>query len=199
MISAILLAAGASSRYGDGINKLLLPFGESTVIRRSAQNVIDAGVKRVVVVTGHQREKIEAALDGLSITFVHNTNFLEGERMSSTKLGIEHESANLNMRAALIVLGDMPLLPPTIIRRVVEVFERNCGDIVATRVGDQRGHPVLIARKFWPEVLALPANANTRDFLKAHRDEVTHLQVNTDRVWIDVDTPELYRVALITE
>jgi molybdenum cofactor cytidylyltransferase len=198
MISAILLAAGASSRFGDGINKLLLPFGESTVIRRSAQNVIDAGVKRVVVVTGHQREKVEAALDGMSITFVHNTNFLEGERMSSTKLGIEHESANPNIRAALIVLGDMPLLPPTIIRRVVEVFERNCGDIVATRVGDQRAHPVLIARKFWPEVLALPANANTRDFLKAHRDEVTHMQVNTDRVWIDVDTPELYRVALMT-
>ena len=65
--AAVILAAGLSSRYGGGINKLLLPFGGSTVIRCVTQTVLRAGVGQVVVVTGHAREQVEAALGDLSL------------------------------------------------------------------------------------------------------------------------------------
>jgi molybdenum cofactor cytidylyltransferase len=192
--AAIVLAAGTSSRYG--ANKLLLPFGDGAVVRQTVRTVLNAGESDVLVVTGHQRWQLEDALDGLDVAFVHNPRYAEGEMVSSIKAGLVWLEELEHVDAALIVLGDQPLLPGWVIQRVIEAYRCNCGEIVAPRFGNVRGHPVLIDRKWWAAARALPDGAPMRELLRAHPQAVAHLLVNTDAVIKDVDTPELYAEAV---
>lgn len=193
MITAIVLAAGTSSRYG-AENKLLQPFAGSTVLRTVVQCMRDGGAAQVVVVTGHQANEIRASLAGVNATFAHNAQYQTGEQVSSVKIGLAAAAA-LGAEAALIMLGDMPLLPPAIVRRITRAYALGCGGIIAPRYGAIRGHPVLIARRLWPQAHALPDGAPMRRLLEAHPADVALLQVNTDSVLRDVDTPELYQEA----
>jgi molybdenum cofactor cytidylyltransferase len=193
-VAAIVLAAGTSSRYG-GANKLLLPFADGTVVQCVVNTVLSAGVSHVIVVTGHQRAQVEQALERMPVSFVHNPRYAEGEMSSSIKAGLA-SFAHSDAGAALIVLGDQPALPAWVIRRLLQAYAGNCGEIVAPKFGDVRGHPVLIARRWWAEAQALPDGAPMRELLKAHPEAVAHLLVNTDAVIKDVDTPALYEEAL---
>ncbi len=213
MVAAIVLAAGMSRRYA-GTNKLLLPFGTGTVISTTVSSVVRSAARPVVVITGHEAERVERALTERALTesaldnrspapspvplaFVHNPEYQTGEMLSSIKAGIRSLMPG-PADAALIVLGDQPLVRPDVIERLRVAFERGCGDLIAPRFGidGQRGHPVLIGRRWWDEVLVLPADGNVRDLLRAHRTCLTHLVVNSDSILGDVDTPEAYREAL---
>jgi len=196
-VAALILAAGVSSRFG--ANKLLLPFGQTSVVRASTTNALGSRARPVAVVTGHEQPAIARALDSLPVSFVHNPAYQAGEMLSSIKVGLEwlsQRSAPPN--AALIALADQPLIPSPVFDRLLAAFERGCGDVIAPRFRHDgpRGHPVLIARRLWPAVLALPAGANVRDLLAAQPEAVTHLIVNTDAVLRDVDTPEAYQEAV---
>jgi molybdenum cofactor cytidylyltransferase len=197
-IAAIVLAAGTSSRYG-GANKLLLPFGASTVVGAAVDAVLTAGLTHLVVVTGHQRDAVQAALAGAPVAFTDNPRYREGEMLSSIKAGLialDHAAQGVPcVDAALIALGDQPLLPPAVIGRLILAYERRCGEIIAPKFGAVRGHPVLIDRRWWPEVMALPDGTPMRELLRAHPEAVAHILVNTDAVIRDVDTPELYEQA----
>lgn len=196
-ITAIILAAGTSSRYGQE-NKLLLPFGQSVVVRETVQAVLKAGVLNPIVVTGHQCERVEAALHDLPVLRVHNPNYRAGEMLSSIQTGLRHilAQSDQHIEAVFIVLGDQPLLPPQLLRRLSQAFGRQCAEILAPRFDGVRGHPVLMARKWWAEALALQPGQNLRELLKAHPEAVAFLQVNSDIVLRDVDTPQAYAEAL---
>jgi len=143
MITAIILAAGTSSRYGHE-NKLLLPFGNSVVVRETVQAVLKADVTHPIVVTGHQCEQVSAALSGLPVQRVHNPNYRVGEMLSSIQTGLRHimAQANQNIEATFIVLGDQPLMPPSLLRRLSQAFHQHCAEIIAPRFDGVRGHPV---------------------------------------------------------
>jgi len=193
MIAAMILAAGTSSRYGE--NKLLLPFGETSVLRTTVTHILAAGPDETIVVTGHEAERIEAEVRDLPVRIVHNPDFREADMISSIQAGLRALEPT-NAAAALIALGDMPMLPSEIAATLMRMHRLGCGDIVAPRFGEQRGHPVLIARRFWAEALAIPPRTPLRVLLAAHPESVALLQVNTDRVLRDVDTPALYSEAL---
>lgn len=196
-VAALILAAGVSSRFG--ANKLLLPFGRASVVRASATSALGSRARPVVVITGYEQFAVTRALDGLPVSFAYNPVYQTGEMLSSIKVGLnwllQH---NPPPHAALIALADQPLIPSPVFDRLIAAFERGCGDVIAPRFRHDgpRGHPVLIARRLWPDVLALPAGANVRDLLAARLEVVTHLVVNTDAVLRDVDTPEAYQEAL---
>lgn len=194
-ITAIVLAAGMSSRYGNGTNKLLLPFADGNVVRHVINTVIAAQADQIVVVTGHMREQVEAAMSNMPVTFVHNPRYAEGEMVSSTQAGLAHLEPT-HAQAAMIVLGDQPLMPASILRRLMLAYRNGCGSIIAPMFDGTRGHPVLLDRRWWPAALALPAGAPMRQLLRAHPLEVVHLLVNTDAVLKDVDTPALYAEAI---
>lgn len=193
--AAIILAAGASSRYG-GANKLLLPFKNGSVIRSAVSAAWKAGIARLVVVTGHERERIEAALGDLPVMFVHNPRYREGEMLSSIKAGLIHLQGDKDVEAAFITPGDQPLLPSWLFQRMLQAFNQGCGSIIAPKFGAVRGHPVLIGRQWWPAALALPDGEQMRMLLRANPRSVAHILVNTDEVLLDVDTPEAYQRAL---
>jgi molybdenum cofactor cytidylyltransferase len=193
MIAAIVLAAGMSSRYGQ--NKLLLPFGDESVLRTSIRSIQVPGVDEVLVVVGHEAERVTAEVREMPVRIVHNPDYREADMISSIQAGLRVLEST-TAEAALIALGDMPLLPSEIVATLIRMYRLGCGDIVAPRFGEQRGHPVLIARKFWAEALAIPARTPLRVLLAAHPQSVALLQVNTDRVLRDVDTPALYGEAV---
>jgi molybdenum cofactor cytidylyltransferase len=193
MIAAIVLAAGTSSRYGQ--NKLLLPFGDESVLRASIRSILAPGVDEVLVVVGHEAERVTADVREMPVRIVHNPAYRDADMISSIQAGLRALEST-TAEAALIALGDMPLLPSEIVGTLIRMYMLGCGDIVAPRFGEQRGHPVLIARKFWAEALAIPARTPLRVLLAAHPQSVALLQVNTDRVLRDVDTPALYGEAV---
>jgi molybdenum cofactor cytidylyltransferase len=204
VIGAVILAAGASSRYraaddDSTQNKLLLPFAGELVLTRAIRNIHAGGLMHTCLVTGHDADAIRRTVRDLPVTCIHNPDYATGEMISSIQCGLRHWQAFPEIDAALIALGDMPLLPASIVARLITAYQRGCGDILAPRIRAQRGHPVLIARRFWDAALALSPGTPMRQLLADNRDAVGLLQVSDSAVLSDVDTPALYREALNTQ
>lgn len=188
MISGIVLAAGLSTRMGRP--KQLLPFGQHTVIAQVVAVLQESGLDEIVVVTGHERRAIEAALANRPARCVFNPDFAEGEMVSSVQVGLR--AASPEARAALIALGDQPHIEPEVVRRLIAAYRQTGASIVMPTHGGRRGHPIVIDRSLWPEVLALPWNDNLRMVVRAHSEEILHVPVETAAVLRDLDTPEDY-------
>ena len=98
-----------------------------------------------------------------------------------------------NISAALVVLGDQPRIQPKIVVQVMMAYAEGAGDIIAPSYHMRRGHPILIDRRYWPEILDLPDTGSPRDVIDRHKDRLAYVNVDTDSVLRDVDTPEDYR------
>ena len=186
-IAAVVLAAGRSTRMG-GPNKLLQSVGGRALVRIAAETALASRASRVVVVTGHQAGEVEAALQGLSVTFVHNPDYAEG-LSTSVRTGIAALPASVD--AAVICLGDMPRVGPALIDRLIEAFDPSSGAlIVLPSHRGQRGNPVLWARRFFEDLKALEGDTGARQILARHGDGVVEVPVADEGASFDVDTPE---------
>ncbi len=188
--AAVILAAGRSSRMGEGINKLLAEVGGRPVIRRVAEAALASRARPVLVVTGHERVRVEAALAGLDVIFVHNPDHATG-MASSLRAGIA--AAPETVAGALVVLGDMPLLAPGLLDRLMDAHAPAAGRLIAAPVeGGQRGHPVLWSRRFFGELSALEGDVGARAILAANAELVAEVPVTAEEgAFLDVDTPRL--------
>src|SRR6185503_18669432 len=110
-IAAILLAAGRSTRMG-GPNKLLAEIGGKPLVRIAAVEALASRAREVIVVTGHQREAVAAALQGLPVKLVHNPDFAEG-LSTSLRAGLAAVPAEAD--GIVVCLGDMPQVTATLI------------------------------------------------------------------------------------
>src|SRR5437879_2035802 len=138
-VAAIILAAGRSTRMG-GPNKLLAELGGKTLVRIVTEQALASKAKGVIVVTGHQAEQVEKALQGLNVKFVRNPDFAEG-LATSVKAGIAAVANNAD--GAVICLGDMPLIDAHLIDRLIEAFAPDRGHLIAVPVSDnRRGNPL---------------------------------------------------------
>ena len=187
MMAVIVLAAGQSRRMGR--NKLLLPFGRSTVIETIVTEVQAGQVGDILVVTGHERERIEAQLATYPVRCIFNSDYARAEMLTSLQVGLR--ALTENVEAALIVLGDQPRLQRGIIRRVIEAYRP--GALIIPSFERRRGHPILLDRSIWPDVLASPVEATLRDVINAHAERIRYVEVESDSVLRDIDTPEDYK------
>ncbi|MFG1202957.1 molybdopterin-binding/glycosyltransferase family 2 protein [Xanthobacter aminoxidans] len=188
--AAVILAAGRSSRMGEGINKLLAEVGGRPVIRRVAEAALASRARPVIVVTGHEHGRVEAALAGLEVSFVHNPDHATG-MASSLRAGIA--AVPETVAGALVVLGDMPLLAPGLLDRLMAAYAPASGRLIAAPVeGGQRGHPVLWSRRFFAELAALEGDVGARAILAANAELVAEVPVAAEEgAFLDVDTPRL--------
>jgi len=147
-------------------------------------------VPRINVVTGYYASEVKPRIKPLGVQVVHNRSYRTGEMISSMKAGLR--AMPDHMSAALIVLGDQPRLQPKVIYEILKAYSEGKGEIIAPRYQSQRGHPVLISRRYWPEFLSLRNSQAPRDVLNAHEDEIYYVEVDTDSVLHDVDTPSQY-------
>jgi len=191
-ISGLVLAAGLARRMGT--NKLLLPLGERTVLGQVVATLQSCPLEEIVVVTGHEREKVEqsasrhAARRG-GLRFVYNPQYAAGDMLSSIQAGLAAMRGDCD--AALIVLGDQPQIERRVVEQVIAAYQP--GAILIPSFNRRGGHPILIDRARWAEVLALPLGANLRQALRAHAGWVRYVEVDTETILRDLDTPEDYR------
>jgi len=186
-IAAVVLAAGRSSRMG-GPNKLLAEVGGRPLVRIAVEEALASTARPVIVVTGHQRERVEAALAGLDVTFVHNPDFAEG-LSASLKAGTAAVPAEAD--GAIICLGDMPQVDAPLIDRLLAAFDPERGIlIVVPTIAGRRGNPVVLSRRFFPELTALTGDVGARALIAAHPEAVTEVAVTDGAAFTDVDTPD---------
>src|SRR5687768_14476265 len=124
MISAVVLAAGASTRMGT--QKLLLPVGGEPLVRRTVRRVCDAGFDDVLVVVGSDWENTLVALDGLPMRYVLNAEHGSGIG-SSFRTAIAHVGGS---RAAMFALADQPFITTNEYRTVLDTYRRHAPAII---------------------------------------------------------------------
>src|SRR4051794_28241102 len=171
-----------------GAFKPLLPFGPRTVIESSVANLQAAGVPKIVVVIGHRGEEIRKQLKTARISFVLNSE-PDTPMAASIALGIDHLRGDCD--AVLILPADQPAISPDTIRSIVNEWEDGAS-LVQPEYAGRGGHPVLIDRKYFPELLHLDAERGLRGFFEQHRPETRRLAVNTPLIARDLDTWEDY-------
>src|SRR3984893_6709436 len=191
-VAAIILAAGRSTRMG-GPNKLLAELGGKTLVRIVTEQALASKAQSVIVVTGHQAEQVEKALQGLKVKFVRNPDFAEG-LASSVKAGIAAVAENAD--AAVICLGDMPLISAQLIDRLIEAFAPDRGNLIAVPVSDKRrGNPVLWSRRFFNELMTLDGDIGARHLIARHSEAVAEVAVDGHGAFLDIDTPQALEAA----
>jgi molybdenum cofactor cytidylyltransferase len=188
MISAIILAAGQSKRMGQP--KMLLPWGKSTVIEHIISTFLNAGIEDVIVVTGGSRELVESVIGPYPIRKIHNKDYATGEMLSSIQCALE--AMPDQAQAALIGLGDQPQVQERTVQLICEEYQGSKSRLIVPSFQTRRGHPWLVARPLWNEILALIPPESPRDFLTRHANEIHYVNMNTQSVLADLDTPEDY-------
>jgi molybdenum cofactor cytidylyltransferase len=188
MITAIILAAGESKRMGQP--KMLLPWGDGTVLTRVISIFHNSGLEDILVVTGGAKEAVEDLVSKLNVRIVHNRNFASGEMLSSIQCGLR--ALTRQTQGALIGLGDQPQVRDGSVRKVCEGFEETKSSIVVPSYQVRRGHPWLVARPLWEELLRMESPQSPRDFLNAHREEIRYVNVDDPNILTDLDTPQDY-------
>ncbi len=186
-IGAVVLAAGQSRRMG-ALNKLLVEVDGEPMVRRVAAAALASRSTPVVVVTGHEAGRIEAALAGLDVEFAHNPDHAEG-MSSSLERGIEALDPGLD--GAVICLGDMPRTSAALIDRLIAGFNPLEGRAIGVPTWrGKRGNPVLWAARYFAEIRRLSGDVGARHLIGDHADAVYEIESPDHSVTIDVDTPE---------
>ena len=192
MISAVVLAAGRSQRMGQP--KMALPWGDSTVIGRVVQVLSLAGVSDILVVTGGGSDAVHAALQESAARLVHNPAYAAGEMLSSLQTGLA--SLPEDCEAALVALGDQPQIQPQVVAGLLERYRLSRPVLVVPSYRMRRGHPWIVARSLWPDIQALSPPQTLRDLLQDKAGQIDYLEVDTDSILADLDTPDDYQRAL---
>ena len=189
MISAIILAAGQSRRMGQP--KMLLPWGRLTVIEQVLITFLGAGIEETLVVTGGARELVERVIEPYPVQKIYNSNYEAGEMLSSLQLGLR--ALSNQVEATLIGLGDQPQVQERTVHLVCEAYRESQSRLVVPSFQMRRGHPWLVARSLWNEILALRPPESPRDFLNQHAADIHYVGVETSSILADLDTPEDYQ------
>ncbi len=191
-VAAIVLAAGRSTRMG-GPNKLLAELGGKKLVRIVTEQALASKASEVIVVTGHQAELVEQALDGLHVKFARNPE-PGGGLAGSVKAGIAAVSGDAD--GAMVCLGDMPLISAQLLDRLIETFAPDRGNLIAVPVSEgRRGNPVLWSRRFFNELMTLDGDIGARHLIAKHTETVAEVPVEGDGAFLDIDTPQALEAA----
>lgn len=191
MIWAMILAAGESKRMGKP--KLLLPFGEKTMIETIVATVVSSKVEQTLVILGSDREKTEEKIKDYPIKIVYNRDFRSG-MLSSVQCGFK--SLPGETRAVLVVLGDQPKISTTVINKLIDAYKSSGKGIVLPVYKKERGHPVLIDLKYGEEVENLSPEVGLRGTVYNHPEDILEVEVETLSIFQDIDYMEDYKKEL---
>ena len=187
MIWAVILAAGESRRMGT--QKLLLPFGEATVVEAVVRTALASMVDRAVAVVGADGEAVRARLEPRGADIAVNARFAEG-MLTSIQAGLR--ALPPDAEAAVVMLGDQPFLPPAVVDLVIRGYRVSGRGIVIPVFRGRRGHPVLVDLKYRDEVLAFDPADGLRRLLRTHPDDIAEVETDDPNILRDLDTPEDY-------
>ena len=196
MISAIIPAAGRSTRMGRP--KMLLRWGNVTVLEHVITVFGNAGIEDILIVTGGAREQVEEIILESSkhypVRSVYNKAYMTGEMLASIQCGLRNLTKK-NSGAAMIGLGDQPQVQEGSVKLLQEAFQQTNGPLIVPSFQKHRGHPWLIARPLWEDFMRMNPGETPRDFLNMHTKDIQYIDVDSPSILADLDTPEDYRAA----
>ena len=187
-VAAIVLAAGRSRRMAPHNKLLLADAAGRPMVARVVDQVLHSLARPVLVVTGHQADAVERALSGCPIRFVHAADYGDG-LSASLRAGIA--AVPPEAAAALVCLGDMPLVQARMIDRLIAAYDPDEGRlIVLPTFNGKQGNPMLWDRRFFVEILALSGDSGARALLAGHMEHVAEVEIGDAAVLQDFDTPK---------
>lgn len=205
---AIVIAAGLSSRMGGF--KPLLDIGEKPALIRLLDTILETGIGNIIVITGHEREKIEAAVMEtlVSVSTIYNDNYDKG-MFGSVKAGIKEALVNeaiCENGAALLFPADVPLVSAETIFGLIEAFEtrtKGDGSSVPRRrpfavpvYEGKNGHPLLIPREYFGEILAYEGEGGLKGVRSRYDADMIRYETDDAGCILDMDTREDYAALL---
>ena len=189
-ICGLVLAAGLSRRMGDF--KPLLPFRGKTLIENTIDSILSSGAHRVVVVTGHRADELEAVLgekyEG-RVILTRNHEFAATDMLRSIQIGCE---AMPECDAFFLLPGDMPVVEQSTFRKVLAQRDGTLGVIFPTLDGYKK-HPPLVDYRLIPQILGFHGEGGLRQFWREQEALIRTVAVDDVGVWMDLDTQEDYK------
>lgn len=177
---------------GPGRNKMLLQIDGESLVRRAARRALAAGLSPVVVVIGHEPDRIRADLKDLPVEFAGNPDYM-GPTSGSLHQGLNALAPDVG--AAVVILADMVRVTASTIAMLVAAARGTEAPLVVSRYGDVTAPPLLFRRALFPELLSWTGEGCGKTVVKAH----SHEAVFVDRpvaLLADVDTPEDFQGVL---
>jgi molybdenum cofactor cytidylyltransferase len=200
-VTAIVMAAGASSRMGE--HKLLLELNGESLVRRVVRQILEAtGFFEVLVVTGREPENIQAALTGFPVRFVQNDLYLEG---IGTSFRAAVSVLEPNTDGAMFALADQVFVSSDLYKKLLETFQHSNLEqprIVAAQYPTDEGlviAPPHIFSKHFFEVIGTQGHG-AKPLIEKHKNQTTLLEF-PETALFDIDKPsdlEKARLMLIT-
>lgn len=196
MIAIVILAAGRSRRMGVN-NKLLMPFGTSSMLKQVTQIALASKAEQVVVVTGHEQHKVQQQLAQLPLEFIHNDEYDSGKASSIGK-GIR--SLDQSVSGVIIMLGDMPLVETQHLNCLIDRFEALPEDaIVVPYTSEQRGNPLLWGCSHFGALQSLTGEQGGKELLAHFSSKINYVALPSSAIHMDFDTPDSLLSAPHTE
>lgn len=186
-IAAVVLAAGRGHRFG-GDGKLLAPFRGRPLVLAAVEAALQSRASPVVVVSGHQRQTLAAALASVPVRIVANPDHALG-LSSSLRVGLAALPEGL--RGAVLLLGDMPLISATLVDRLIAAFDVHDGEAICVPTcRGERGNPVLWPARLLARLAAIEGDQGGRALLRDQNERVVEVECDDVAVLIDVDDAE---------
>lgn len=170
-VAGVVLAAGSSSRMGG--NKLLLELDGESVVRRAVRAALAAGLDAVLVVLGHDADRVSLELADLPCRDVRNADHVLGPG-TSIRAGVA--AAPSEAEAIVFTLADMPFVTASTIRAVVETYRAGAARVVVCRYGATEAPPTLFDRSLFPELAAIEADRGARQIARRHEGEAARVE-----------------------
>lgn len=172
-----------------GQTKQLLPFGEKTILETVIDHLMFSQVDKILIVLGSNREKIEHAIKAQPVKSVYNPHFKEG-MLSSVQKGFAFLPKEVE--AVLVFLGDQPMVSSSCIDHIIAAYRSSEKGIVLPVYQNSRGHPILIDIKYRQEISVLDPDIGLRELIHNHPEDILEVELETDSVLEDIDTPKDY-------
>ncbi len=186
-INAVILAAGASERMGKP--KMLLPFGDKTIIEKVVSSANRSSLNHIIVVLGAEADPISRVLEHYPVKTVFNPH-PENGMLSSIQCGLK--SLPEETGAVMILLGDQPMIGNSVIDKVLCAFKKSGKNIIVAGYGRMRGHPILIGKKYINEILDLSLDKSLKDLLHKYPGDIEEVETGSPEILRDIDTQQEY-------
>ncbi|HTS69384.1 MAG TPA: nucleotidyltransferase family protein [Terriglobia bacterium] len=188
MIAGLILAAGESRRMGR--DKALLTYHGRTFLESTIESLRAAGVEKITVVLGHHAETIRVATNLAEVGVVVNADYQRGQT-SSLQCGLAAAAAD-SPQAIVLCLVDHPATSAGTMAKLLDCFETTHAPVVIPTYKGQRGHPVIISQKLFPDLLALSPDTPANSVIRKYREGAQWVEVADPGILLDVDDPDTY-------
>jgi len=188
MIAGLILAAGESTRMGS--DKALLVYHGRTFLETIVGNLREAGIKDIAVVLGHHAEEIRRAVNLAGVRVVINRSFREGQT-SSLQAGLI-ALRDIPLEGVVLCLVDHPAVPASVITQLCDRGKLHSSFIAIPTFRGQHGHPVVISRALFPELLALGREEGANVVIRKYRAATRFVEVNDPSILLDIDDRKAY-------